>query len=75
MKMADYLTVGYNMKHIHKYGKVQDDGYQYCKICGKAIKPRTFTTIVRNIVDRSCHSDYGHCVGDGDQGGSSGHCR
>lgn len=24
---------------FHKYGKVESDGYQYCKKCGKAIVP------------------------------------
>ena len=27
------------MWHSHKFGKVQEDGYQYCEKCGRAILP------------------------------------
>ena len=25
--------------HKHKFGKVEEDGFQYCEGCGKAIRP------------------------------------
>ena len=25
--------------HRHKFGKVQEDGFQYCEKCGKAVLP------------------------------------
>jgi len=45
----------------HKFGKIEEDGYQYCEKCGKAFKPEC----VHNweIISRSAIERWGNDVG------------
>lgn len=53
------------MFNKHKFGKVQDDGYQYCEKCGEAIIPpcnhdwrRVSEVTIKNCHDNIIGEDY-----------------